>query len=113
MLALNAAIDATCTDEYRRDFVAVADEICKLAGRTQKSLGKIEANADVLVQSISEMNESIRGQNEAINLVNQGISQVDKLARQNVKVANGTDAVTAKVDYMAKAIAQDMRKNKF
>lgn len=59
------------------------------------------------------MNESIRGQNEAINLVNQGISQVDKLARQNVKVANGTDAVTAKVDYMAKAIAQDVRKNKF
>ena len=59
------------------------------------------------------MNESIRGQNEAINLVNQGISQVDKLARQNVKVANGTDAVTSKVDYMAKAIAQDVRKNKF
>ena len=72
-----------------------------------------EANADVLVQSISEMNEGIRGQSEAINLVNQGISQVDKLARQNVKVANGTDAVTAKVDYMAKAIAQDVRKNKF
>ena len=72
-----------------------------------------EANADVLAQSISEMNEGIRGQSEAINLVNQGISQVDKLARQNVKVANGTDAVTAKVDYMAKAIAQDMRKNKF
>lgn len=59
------------------------------------------------------MNEGIRGQSEAINLVNQGISQVDKLARQNVKVANGTDAVTAKVDYMAKAIAQDVRKNKF
>ena len=72
-----------------------------------------KANADVLAQSISEMNEGIRGQSEAINLVNQGISQVDKLARQNVKVANGTDAVTAKVDYMAKAIAQDMRKNKF
>ena len=59
------------------------------------------------------MNEGIRGQNEAINLVNQGISQVDKLARQNVKVANGTDAVTAEVDHMAKAIAQDVRKNKF
>ncbi|WP_332370068.1 methyl-accepting chemotaxis protein [Campylobacter rectus] len=81
LLTLNATIDATCTDEYRRDFVAVADEICKLAGRTQKSLGKIEANADVLVQSISEMNESIRGQSEAINLVNQGISQAPSLPR--------------------------------
>ncbi len=91
----------------------MADEVRKLAERIQKSLGEIEANADVLAQSISEMNEGIRGQSEAINLVNQGISQVDKLARQNVKVANGTDAVTAEVDYMAKAIAQDVRKNKF
>ena len=55
------------------------------------------------------MNEGIRGQSEAIK----GISQVDKLARQNVKVANGTDAVTAEVDYMVKAITQDVRKNKF
>ena len=75
----------------------MADEVRKLAERTQKSLGEIEANADVLVQSISEMNESIRGQSEAKFSQSRYIS----------------GAVTAEVDYMAKAIAQDVRKNKF
>ncbi|WP_390885617.1 methyl-accepting chemotaxis protein, partial [Campylobacter rectus] len=62
LLTLNAAIEAARAGEHGRGFAVVADEVRKLAERTQKSLGEIEANADVLVQSISEMNESIRGQ---------------------------------------------------
>ena len=40
----------------------MADEVRKLAERTQKSLGEIEANTNVLAQSINEMSESIREQ---------------------------------------------------
>ena len=113
LLALNAAIEAARAGEHGRGFAVVADEVRKLAERTQKSLGEIEANANVLAQSINEMSESIREQSEAINLINQGVSHVDELTKQNVRVANETNVVTSEVDQMAKAIAQDVRKKKF
>jgi len=113
LLALNAAIEAARAGEHGRGFAVVADEVRKLAERTQKSLGEIEANTNVLAQSINEMSESIREQSEAINLINQGVSHVDELTKQNVRVANETNVVTAEVDHMAKAIAQDVRKKKF
>nr|WP_314300620.1 methyl-accepting chemotaxis protein [Campylobacter showae] len=113
LLALNAAIEAARAGEHGRGFAVVADEVRKLAERTQKSLGEIEANTNVLAQSINEMSESIREQSEAINLINQGVSHVDELTKQNVRVANETNVVTSEVDHMAKAIAQDVRKKKF
>ena len=113
LLALNAAIEAARAGEHGRGFAVVADEVRKLAERTQKSLGEIEANANVLAQSINEMSESIREQSEAINLINQGVSQVDELTKQNVSIAQVTNEVTAEVDDMAKAIVADVRKKKF
>ncbi|WP_298057283.1 methyl-accepting chemotaxis protein, partial [uncultured Campylobacter sp.] len=75
LLALNAAIEAARAGEHGRGFAVVADEVRKLAERTQKSLGEIEANANVLAQSINEMSESIREQSEAINMINQGVAE--------------------------------------
>ncbi|WP_236033106.1 methyl-accepting chemotaxis protein, partial [Helicobacter cinaedi] len=60
LLALNAAIEAARAGEHGRGFAVVADEVRKLAERTQKSLGEIEANTNLLVQSINDMGESIR-----------------------------------------------------
>ena len=113
LLALNAAIEAARAGEHGRGFAVVADEVRKLAERTQKSLGEIEANANELAQSINEMSESIREQSEAINMINQGVAEVDELTKQNVRVANDTSVVTAEVDSMAKAIVEDVRRKKF
>ena len=113
LLALNAAIEAARAGEHGRGFAVVADEVRKLAERTQKSLGEIEANANVLAQSINEMSESIREQSEAINMINQGVAEVDELTKRNVRVANDTSVVTAEVDSMAKTIVEDVRKKKF
>ena len=113
LLALNAAIEAARAGEHGRGFAVVADEVRKLAERTQKSLGEIEANANVLAQSINEMSESIREQTDGINMINQSVAQIDNLTKENVVIANRANEVTSDVDNMAKTIVSEVRKNKF
>nr|WP_107830250.1 methyl-accepting chemotaxis protein [Campylobacter concisus] len=113
LLALNAAIEAARAGEHGRGFAVVADEVRKLAERTQKSLGEIEANTNVLAQSINEMSESIREQSEGINMINQSVAQIDHLTKENVVIANQANEVTSEVDEMAKAIVEDVRKKRF
>ena len=113
LLALNAAIEAARAGEHGRGFAVVADEVRKLAERTQKSLGEIEANTNVLAQSINEMSESIREQSEGINMINESVAQIDNLTKENVAIANEANEVTSEVDEMAKAIVEDVRKKRF
>ena len=113
LLALNAAIEAARAGEHGRGFAVVADEVRKLAERTQKSLTEIEANTNVLAQSINEMSESIKEQSEGINMINQSVAQIDTLTKDNVTIVNKANEVTSDVDSMAKTIVGEVRKSKF
>jgi len=113
LLALNAAIEAARAGEHGRGFAVVADEVRKLAERTQKSLSEIEANANVLAQSINEMSESIKEQSDGINMINQSVTQIDEITHQNISIVNTTNDITTQIDDMAKTIVADVRKNKF
>ena len=59
LLALNAAIEAARAGEHGRGFAVVADEVRKLAERTQKSLSEINATIGVIVQSITDASDAI------------------------------------------------------
>ncbi|ENB1781485.1 methyl-accepting chemotaxis protein, partial [Campylobacter coli] len=95
LLALNAAIEAARAGEHGRGFAVVADEVRKLAERTQKSLSEIEANTNLLVQSINDMAESIKEQTAGITQINDSVAQIDQTTKDNVEIANESAIISS------------------
>ncbi|EAL8553688.1 methyl-accepting chemotaxis protein, partial [Campylobacter coli] len=107
LLALNAAIEAARAGEHGRGFAVVADEVRKLAERTQKSLSEIEANTNLLVQSINDMAESIKEQTAGITQINESVAQIDQTTKDNVEIANESAIISSTVSDIANNILED------
>ncbi len=60
LLALNAAIEAARAGEHGRGFAVVADEVRKLAERTQKATNEVEISIGQLKQNTSDIQEIVQ-----------------------------------------------------
>ena len=77
LLALNAAIEAARAGEHGRGFAVVADEVRKLAERTQKSLAEINSTISVIVQSINDASEHMSLNAKKIESLSQSANQAE------------------------------------
>jgi methyl-accepting chemotaxis protein len=79
LLALNAAIEAARAGEHGRGFAVVADEVRKLAERTQKSLTESDATISVITQSVGDLSEAMSQNTEKAKGLSQTSAQVDSV----------------------------------
>jgi methyl-accepting chemotaxis protein len=111
LLALNAAIEAARAGEHGRGFAVVADEVRKLAERTQKATGEIAIAVQTLQQDTTEihshsadMNEIASESNNAIELFRVTLNTFNKDAQmtalQASVIENTTFVTLAKIDHI-------------
>jgi methyl-accepting chemotaxis protein len=111
LLALNAAIEAARAGEHGRGFAVVADEVRKLAERTQKATHEIEITISTLQQEANDMRANsdeistiAQASNDVIHAFENTFRDLNTLANQSshsaIKIQNRLFTTLVKVDHI-------------
>ncbi len=111
LLALNAAIEAARAGEHGRGFAVVADEVRKLAERTQKATQEVEINISTLKQSASAIVETGEGFQEEAHKgmevlqdfkerTERIVSNSEELKVKLIKILRGMQVSNGKIDHI-------------
>jgi len=116
LLALNAAIEAARAGEHGRGFAVVADEVRKLAEKTQHSIGEIDATVMVVVQNVQEISGEMNQNSE--NITNLSDKTTDMLnildtskqaASQTMEASKESSAKTVLIGFKIKSLFDSMQ----
>jgi methyl-accepting chemotaxis protein len=106
LLALNAAIEAARAGEAGRGFAVVADEVRKLAERTQKSIVEIESVINIIIQAVSNIEREIVE-------VSQDANHVAEITQDLVVLADDTKQHTIETIQLSKESSAQTTKINF
>jgi len=83
LLALNAAIEAARAGEHGRGFAVVADEVRKLADRTDKAVSEINISLQSMKQDVDSMSEQFSNIQENVGESNNLITELNTSIGEN------------------------------
>ena len=83
LLALNAAIEAARAGEHGRGFAVVADEVRKLAERTDKAVGEINISLQSMKQDVDSVSEQSKNIQHQITESNESMSRLNNYLTQD------------------------------
>lgn len=112
LLALNAAIEAARAGEHGRGFAVVADEVRKLAEKTQKNLIEIDANITSLVEEIETIASQMIYQSSSIENTTEKIKEVNN---KTLDVKNSVEEINKNADELSvisSKMLEEVEKNK-
>ena len=113
LLALNAAIEAARAGEHGRGFAVVADEVRKLAERTQKSLSEINISINTLVQSVSGIIEGLEAQSKELENFNSYMDALNATTQTSLDITTQTGELAQELNESANTILEDVNAKKF
>lgn len=102
LLALNAAIEAARAGEAGRGFAVVADEVRKLAERTQHATGEIEAIIKSFQQESSRASKEMDSSGEAVtagvDMIGETAASFNNVVKGVYEAVNDTESAADKVN---------------
>ncbi|MCC7371433.1 MAG: methyl-accepting chemotaxis protein [Chloroflexi bacterium] len=104
LLALNAAIEAARAGEHGRGFAVVADEVRKLAERSQR---ETKAISDLIRDVQSGTREAVTAMALGTSKVNEGSAEADQAGRALDEILTAMESTVQQIEVIA-AAAQDM-----
>ena len=103
LLALNAAIEAARAGEHGRGFAVVADEVRKLAERTQVATEQVSQTISTIQH---ETNGAVTRMESGTRMVEDGVSLTREAGTSLDAIVNGAGVVTGQVQSIAAAAEQ-------
>ena len=98
LLALNAAIEAARAGEHGRGFAVVADEVRKLADKTQKSINEISIVISSFQQETNDLLDKSNSVDSHMGILRERVEKLNNLLEEN---RNSYESIIKDIEFLS------------